>query len=161
METDFRNVSGMFRANTDIINKAIADVRPEDWYRKPGDDSNHLMWLLGHVVVHRGHVLKTLGGQWDSPWAQLFARGSELMDDGAEYPSFDEMRAAWEQISEQLTTALRDAPEEVLTKPAPEGPPSFDKKLSGTVAFFAFHDTYHTGQMSFLRKWLGYGQTIG
>src|SRR5215212_2551610 len=160
MEADFKNISGMFRANTDIISKAIADVRPDDWFRKPGDDSNHLMWLLGHVVVHRGPVLKTLGAQWDSSWAQLFSRGAQRVDD-AEYPAVDEMRAAWEEISAQLKTALRNAPAEVLTKAAPEGPPSFDQKLSGTVAFLGFHDTYHAGQISFLRKWLGYGQTIG
>jgi uncharacterized damage-inducible protein DinB len=160
METDFKNISGMFRANTDIITKAIADVRPEDWFRTPGDDSNHLMWLLGHVVVHRGYVLKNLGREWDRPWASLFARGTERMDE-AQYPTVDEMRSAWNEISEQLKAALREAPDEVLAKPAPEGPPSFDKKMSGTVAFFAFHDTYHTGQVSFLRKWLGYGQTIG
>jgi uncharacterized damage-inducible protein DinB len=160
METDFRNISGMFRANTDIVNKAIADVRPEDWFRKPGDASNHMMWLLGHVIVHRGEVLKNLGSQWNSSWAPLFARGAQRVDD-TEYPSIDEMRAAWGEISEQLKTTLRAAPEDVLSKPAPEGPPSFDKKVSGTVAFFAFHDTYHTGQLSFLRKWLGYGQTIG
>jgi len=160
METDFKNISGMFRANTDIISKAIADVRPEDWFRSPGDDSNHLMWLLGHVVVHRRQVLKTLGREWDSSWASLFARGTQRLND-AEYPTIDEMRTAWEQISEQLKAALREAPADVLANPAPEGPPSFDKKVSGTVAFFAFHDTYHTGQVSFLRKWLGYGQTIG
>ena len=160
METDFKNISGMFRNNTEIINKAIAGVSPEDWFRKPGDDSNHLMWLLGHVVVHRGLVLKTLGGQWDSSWAPLFVRGSERVDD-AEYPRVDDMRAAWNEISEQLKAALSEPPEEVLTRPAPEGPPSFDKKLSGSVAFLAFHDTYHTGQVSFLRKWLGYGRTIG
>jgi uncharacterized damage-inducible protein DinB len=160
METDLKNTSGMFRFNTDIISKAIADVRPEDWFRKPGDDSNHLMWLLGHVVVHRGLVLKTLGGQWDSSWAPLFARGMQRVDD-AEYPSVEEMNAAWSQISEQLKTALREPPEDVLTKPASEGSPSFDKKLSGSVAFLAFHDAYHAGQVSFLRKWLGYGQTVG
>jgi uncharacterized damage-inducible protein DinB len=160
METDFKNIAGIFRADTDIINKAIADVRPEDWFRKPGDDSNHLLWLLGHVVVHRGLVLKTLGVQWESSWSSLFARGSERVDE-AEYPSIDEMREAWNQISEQLKTALREAPEDVLAKATPEGMPSFDKKLSGTVAFLAFHDAYHTGQMSFLRKWLGYGQTVG
>jgi hypothetical protein len=71
------------------------------------------------------------------------------------------MREAWSQISEQLKTALREAPEDVLAKPVAEGLPSFDKKVSGTVAFLAFHDAYHTGQLSFLRKWLGYGQTIG
>lgn len=160
METDFKNISGMFRANTDIITKAIADVRAEDWFRKPGDDSNHLMWLLGHVVVHRGLVLKTLGGQWESSWAPLFVRGSERVDD-AEYPSIEEMNAAWSQISEQLKTALREAPEDVLNKAASEGSPSFDKKLSGSVAFLAFHDAYHAGQVSFLRKWLGYGRTVG
>jgi uncharacterized damage-inducible protein DinB len=160
METDFKNISGMFRANTDIISKAIADVSSEDWFRTPGDASNHLMWLLGHVVVHRGHVLKTLGGEWDSSWASLFTRGSQRVDD-AEYPTVDEMRAAWNEISAQLKAALREPSPDVLTKPAPEGPPSFDKKMSGTVAFYAFHDTYHTGQVSFLRKWLGYGQTIG
>jgi uncharacterized damage-inducible protein DinB len=160
METDFKNISGMFRTNTDIINKAIAGVSAEDWFRKPGDDSNHLMWLLGHVVVHRGQVLKNLGVDWNSSWASLFAPGSQRVDE-TQYPTVAEMRAAWDEISQQLKAALRETSPDVLTKPAPNGPPSFDKQLSGTVAFYAFHDTYHTGQVSFLRKWLGYGQTIG
>ena len=101
-----------------------------------------------------------MGGQWESSWAPLFTRGSERVDD-AEYPSVDEIQEAWNQISEQLKNALREAPEDVLATASPEGMPSFDKKLSGTVAFLAFHDAYHTGQLSFLRKWLGYGQTIG
>ena len=50
---------------------------------------------------------------------------------------------------------------DMLAKAAPTGPPSFDGKVSGTVAFFAFHDAYHTGQVSYLRKWLGHGQTVG
>jgi uncharacterized damage-inducible protein DinB len=160
METAFSNISGMFRANTDIISKAIADVRPEDWFRQPGNDSNHLMWLLGHVVVHRGYALKMLGLDWNSSWASLFARGAQRVGD-ADYPSIEEMRTAWQQVSEQLSATLRQPPADLLAKPAPEGPPSFDKKLSGTVAFFAFHDAYHAGQVSFLRKWLGYGQTVG
>src|ERR1044072_4752339 len=160
METDFKNVKGIYRANTDIINKAIADVKDEDWFRTPGDDSNHLMWLLGHVVVHRGLVLKHLGKDWNTSWAPLFARGAERGDD-ASYPSVEEMRDAWSQISEQIKTTLNETPEDVFANAAPEGIPSFDQKLSGVVAFLAFHDAYHTGQLSFLRKWLGYGQTIG
>lgn len=160
MENGLSNTKGMFRANTDIINKAITDVRDEDWFRNPGDDSNHLLWLLGHVVVHRGQVLKILGVDWNSSWAPLFARGAERIDD-AEYPSIDDIRAAWTDVSEKLRAALREPAGEVLEKPAPEGPPSFDKKVSGTVAFYAFHDTYHAGQLSYVRKWLGYGQTIG
>jgi DinB superfamily len=160
METSFSNISGIFKINTEVVNRAIADVKPDDWFRTPGDDSNHLMWLLGHLVVHRGHVLKTLGLEWESSWASLFARGAERVA-AAEYPPVEEMTNAWLQISDQLRAALREPPADVLAKPSSEGAPSFDKKLSGTVAFYAFHDAYHAGQMSFLRKWLGYGQTVG
>src|SRR5215213_10443421 len=160
METDFSNIAGMFKANTDIVNKAIADVSPEHWFQKPGEDSNHLMFVLGHIVIHRGKTLKTLGVDWDTPWTQLFARGAERVAD-TEYPSIDEMRAAWNQVSAELSATLQQANADVLTQEAPKGPPSFDGKLSGTVAFFAFHDTYHVGQVSYLRKWLGYGRTVG
>lgn len=160
METSFSNIKGMFKTNTDIINKALEGVKAEDWLRQPGNDSNHLLWLLGHVVVHRGLVLKQVGVDWNASWAPLFARGSERVD-AAQYPSVEEMRDAWNQVSEQIKATLNESPAEVLTKPSAEGIPSFDKQVSGTVAFLAFHDTYHTGQISFLRKWLGYGQTIG
>jgi uncharacterized damage-inducible protein DinB len=160
METDIANVAGMFKFNTDIVGKAIADVEPEHWFHKPGEDSNHLMWALGHLVVHRGRTLNVLGIDWDTPWASLFARGAERVAN-AEYPSIDEMRNAWKQVSAELSAVLREAPADLLAKEAPKGPPSLDGKLSGTVAFFAFHDTYHTGQISYLRKWLGFGQAVG
>jgi len=160
METDFKNIRGMYKANTDIVNKAIADVDVEHWFKKPGEDSNHLMWVLGHVVVHRGYALKLLGVDWSTSWTPLFARGAERLAD-SEYPSMEEMRKAWEEVSIQLSDALRNVSPEMLTGEAPKGPPSFDGKAGGAVAFFAFHDTYHVGQISFLRKWLGYGQTVG
>src|SRR5262245_35359321 len=58
METDFKNITGMFKTNTDIVNKALEGVEPEHWFRKPGDDSNHLTWVLGHLIVHRAQTLK-------------------------------------------------------------------------------------------------------
>jgi hypothetical protein len=160
MNTDFANITGMFKINTDIVNKAVLDVRADHWFQKPGDDSNHLLWVMGHLLVHRGRVLQTLGVDWDWPWASLFARGVERIDD-AEYPPIDEVLTAWNQVSSHLLGALREAQPDVLSQPAPKGPPSFDGKVSGTVAFFAFHDAYHVGQVSYLRKWLGYGQTVG
>lgn len=160
MNTDFSNIEGMFRFNTDIVNKAVVDVSAEHWFQKPGEDSNHLMWVMGHLIVHRGRVLQTLGIDWDSGWTSLFARGAERVED-ASYPGIEEVLNAWKQVSDNLSSALSEPASEILGKPAPKGPPSFDGKVSGTVAFFAFHDTYHVGQVSYLRKWLGYGQTVG
>jgi uncharacterized damage-inducible protein DinB len=160
METDFKNIAGMFKANTDIVTRAISDVEPDHCFKKPGDDSNHLTWVLGHLIVHRGHTLKILGVDWDNTRAEMFARGQARLAD-AEYPSLEDMRGAWQDVSEKLSAALKSPTENVMTQEAPKGPPSFDGKVSGSVAFMAFHDTYHAGQVSFLRKWLGYGQTVG
>ena len=160
MENGFRNIFGMFNANTELVGKTIADIGPEDWFRSPGDDSNHLIWVVGHLIVHRGAVLKLVGIDWNSSWEALFAPGAKRIDHSG-CPPIDEMRAAWNDTSAQLADSLRQVPSETLDKPASDGQLSFDKKLSGVVAFYAFHDTYHSGQVSYLRKWLGYGQTVG
>ena len=160
METGLEHIANMFNANSDIVTKAIADVATEDWFRKPGEDSNHLMWLMGHLVVHRGLTLKLLGGQWDASWAPLFARGAQRVGD-EEYPSSEEIKAAWQQVSADIVSAVRNAPADLLNNDSRAGAPSFDGKVSGNVAVLAFHDSYHAGQVGYLRKWLGYGQTVG
>src|SRR4030095_5300483 len=107
------HIADIFKANTDIVSKAVADVSTEDWFRKPGDDSNHLMWVMGHLVVHRGMTLKLLGGQWESAWGKLLARGSERVAD-QEYPSAEELKTEWQKISADLVPAVRNASEDVL-----------------------------------------------
>ena len=160
MDNDFANVKGMFKTNTDIVKKALDEVPAERWFLKPGDDSNHLMWVAGHLVVHRAAVLKYLGGDWDASWSSLFKRGAKRMAD-EEYPSIAEIRTAWEEVTRKLSASLNNPDTGRLSQPAPTGPPSFNGKISGQVAFLAFHETYHVGQVSYLRKWLGYGQSVG
>ena len=160
MDANFECISGMFKTNTDIVNRAIEGILPEHWFLKLGEASNHLMWVAGHLVVSRGTVLKTLGSEWSAPWSSLFARGAKLASTD-QYPGVEEIRKAWKDVSERLSASLAAVPAEVLTKPAPEGRPSFDRKVGGLVAFLAFHETYHVGQVGYLRKWLGYGQIVG
>jgi hypothetical protein len=108
---------------------------------KPDDDSNHLMWVAGHLVVHRAAVLKYLGADWETSWASLFKLGEKLTADD-KYPSIDDIRTAWEVVSKKLSASLSEPPSERLSRPAPKGSPSFDGKVSGLVAFLAFHETY-------------------
>lgn len=160
MGTDFRYIESMFRTNTELVKKATEGIRPEHWFAKPADVSNHLMWVQGHLVWGRGNVLKTLGSKWSAPWNSLFARGAEPAAP-ERCPGVEEVQRAWSDVSKQLAASLAAAPADVLAKPAANGAFSFDGKVSGLVAFLAFHETYHVGQLSYLRKWLGYGQLVG
>ena len=160
METDFGNINGMYKANSDIVKKAISEISPADWFRRPGDDSNHLMWVTGHLIWSRENVLKALKSDWAAPWSSLFARGGELSTED-EYPEVEEMKRTWDDVSGELVASLANPPADLLAKTVAQGRPSFDGKLSGLIAFLAFHETYHVGQLTYLRKWLGYGQSVG
>ena len=82
METDFANIEGMFKTNTDIVKKAIDGILPGQWFLRPGDDSNHLMWVAGHLVVHRGAVLKSLGAEWETSLCSWNRRADSFRTNG-------------------------------------------------------------------------------
>jgi len=49
----------------------------------------------------------------------------------------------------------------MLSAKVPQGRASLDGTVGGSLALLCFHETFHVGQMSYLRKWLGYGQAVG
>jgi len=159
MDPNFVYVDGIFKTNASLLKKAD-DISPEHWFLKPGDASNHLMWVMGHLVNSRAAVLKALGADWSTPWSALFNRGA-IPVPADQYPSVEKIRNAWAEVSAPLASAVAEVPAEVLAKPAPEGKRSIDGKVGGFVAFLAYHETYHVGQVCYLRKWLGYGQAVG
>jgi hypothetical protein len=159
MNTDFLNIAGIFRINTDLFKKTIQGIPSARLLARPADDSNHLLWIAGHVVVHRARVLKLLGQAWSAPWEQLFVRCAKLAEDGL-YPGIDEVGQVWDDVSGRLAITLVDASPEALAAPVSKGM-TLDGKISGQISFLALHESYHVGQMAYLRKWLGFGQAVG
>ena len=43
-----------------------------------------------------------------------------------------------------------------LAAPAPRSFPIEDKTMRGAVLFLTYHESYHAGQMAYVRKCLGY-----
>jgi uncharacterized damage-inducible protein DinB len=152
--------NGSFRFNADLLDKSLEGVTAEEWGRCPCESSNSLTWIAGHIVWARSRTLAMMGTEWSKPWLPLFARGSKQAEAG-DCPSSDEILAAWNEVKAVLDGALENASAEKLNAPGPERVPSFDGKLSGTIAFMANHESYHVGQAAYLRRWLGHGQISG
>jgi len=158
--SDFGTTAAMFSRSTALFSKTIDGIPPERWLVQPSAESNHMLWIAGHVVVHRGLTTRLLGGEWSAPWEKLFARGTRRV--GADrYPSASHIQEAWTEVSEKLTTALATVNAQALANPAVQGTPSLDGTLGGAISFLCLHEIYHVGQMGYLRKWLGYGQVVG
>jgi len=149
-----------FKSNTNLLQKSFDGLTAEEWLHRPNGSSNHLLWVVGHVLWARGAVLGLLGSPWTSPSAALFARGVKVEDAG-KYPAPEELSAALSDSSARLTAALEGASEEELAKPGPEKIPSVDGTVGGVVSFLAFHETTHVGQAAYLRAYLGHPGVMG
>jgi uncharacterized damage-inducible protein DinB len=149
-----------YRFNSDLLTRTVQDLSPEEWLRRPDEKLNHIAWIVGHVVWARKAVLTRLGTEWSQPWLGSFARGVKC-NDVATFPSPHTLMDSWREVSGVLATALEGASEDVLSTPSTLGPPSADGKISGVVNFLAIHETYHVGQASYLRSWMGHKGLMG
>ena len=160
MSTDIETLNNQFKWNNGIYERTVCDIPAEQWLIQPGENSNHLPWVVGHAAVTRAVALRLVGGQWSAPWQNLFTRGQERMESG-QYPQVSEVRQAWSDISTHLLGALPNASPESMSRPVQKGKPSIDGTIGGTIGFLCLHESYHLGQMGFIRKWLGHGQAVG
>ena len=152
--------AGEFRRNTGFLEKLVEDITPEHWLSRPTDCTNHIAWIVGHVVWARQILITRVGGAWEQPGLDIFARSAKLEADLA-YPASNALVAAWRESGDALNNTLGGLSAEALAAPAPPGPPSPDGKVSGFVGVLAWHETYHVGQISYLRSWLGYKGMMG
>lgn len=149
-----------YRFNSDLLTKMVSDLSQEEWFKHPEENPNHIAWIVGHSVWARKAILGRLGTEWSVPWLDLFKRGAPVAEDSS-YPSAAAMIEAWGESAKLLATVLEHASEELLATPSKQGPPSADGKVSGVICFLAIHETYHIGQVSYLRGWLGHKGLMG
>lgn len=160
MSTDIQTTANQFKFNNGLFDRITHGIPTEQWLTQPGDDSNHLLWVTGHMTVVRAVALNILGAPWSAPWQNMFKRG-EKRGDSQQYPPVSEVQSAWQEVGHQLLATLPHASPDLLSKPVEKGRPSIDGTVGGTIGFLCLHESYHLGQMGFIRKWLGYGQALG
>jgi uncharacterized damage-inducible protein DinB len=129
-------------------------------WQRPTDNSNPMLWIAGHVVQTRAALLKLLGEPFDTGWGDLFARGAALQD-RARYPSRGDIDPVMRDVTARLHTKLAALDDDQLAGPATG--PAFPnaQTVADQIAFLALHESYHVGQLAYLRKALGYPPLVG
>jgi hypothetical protein len=150
----------LYGITTALVEKAIRDFSDDEASRRVEDNSNCMLWLFAHLTAVRCSLSGMLGAKKEVAWQQRFGKGSPG-DDFANYPTMDEVRGVWQEITPQLMQALETAGDQQLSAPAPRDFPIPDKSMRGAILFLAFHESYHVGQMSYLRKCIGKDNLVG
>ena len=93
-----------FALNTGSLQKAVVDLTPEQWLARPSDHSNHVTWIVGHVLWARHALINRVGGKWSCPDLEIFARSAKL-DASASYPAPEALLALWRDSAAALAFA--------------------------------------------------------
>ena len=150
-----------YRFNSDFLVKTVRTCRPRNGSSIPvrARTTSPGSWGTWPIAVAR--TLHFIGTEWSQPVLEHF--GARQETHGRLRLPFARV-AAWTHGASQAThlpPRLKMSPDDLLAQTATQGPPSTDGKVSGIVNFMAIHETYHLGQASYLRSWMGHKGLMG
>ncbi len=154
MEPVIVPLASILDLNTDLLLNSIEGLTDsEAQHRLPGG-GNSIAFLTAHLIDTRHFLASRLGHPLANPLARYLADAKSI-DDIRAWATLAEMRAAWLAISGHLQTTLNLLSADDLLRPGAHRFPIPDSTPLGLIAFLAQHDSYHLGQVAFVRRQLG------
>lgn len=151
MDPRLAGATAIHAKNHELVAATLDGVDDALYRRITLPDTSPMAWILGHMVGSRYLSNRLLGGCETFEYADLFARSTSSADPDA-MPSLEEMLGLWNGISGPLDERLNAASPDQLDRKSSGRVPSTDETILGTINFLALHESYHLGQLGFLRK---------
>jgi hypothetical protein len=155
-----QQISLIYKLNNGVVARTLDGLSDDDVWRSPPGGGNPIGWILGHVAEYRTVLLGLLGCPLQTEWpARLFARGS-VRGDRTTYPSRASIESTWNATHGAMRDAFSAITAEQLAAPTKTELPGVGT-LADQLAFGAFHESYHVGQMGYVRRQLGHTAVVG
>jgi uncharacterized damage-inducible protein DinB len=153
MEPQVAPLATLFELNTDLLLNCLDDLSDSEAQRRLEAGGNSVTFLASHLTDSRHFLVARLGRPATNPLARYLADVRSI-DDIREWPSLDEIRSAWTAVSAHLAGVLADLTPGELAETNVHRFPTSDSSRLGMIAFLVQHDSYHLGQVAFLRRQL-------
>ncbi|MBT8479530.1 MAG: DinB family protein [Gemmatimonadetes bacterium] len=152
-------VKGILELNAALFRKALDGVDQAAAERRPNDHTNSLAFIACHALDARFYLLKLAGHERTNPWQSLFDAANDVST-MKEYPPLYEVLAEWDELHEATLGFLAEMSPAELDAESSAQFPTEDRSTLGGIAFLAFHEAYHVGQMGLVRKYLGFDPVV-
>ena len=141
-----------------ITLKMIDDIPADKTCHQAVRDTNHAVWVLGHTACTDDYFRTTLGGGEpviDGSWNELFGGGSKPSADASAYPPIAEIKVKAAEAREAFVKWIDSLDDDTLNEPLPEKLSFFAPNHAGLPITIAWHEGFHAGQVSAIRRDLG------
>ena len=142
---------------------ALDGIKDEDGNKVIAGHTNSLEWIAGHLLTGRYRNLVRLGVQIE-PYTHLEKFIDQTLpppnaiafNKNITYPLLSASRQQWTDYSIILLERLNGLDEKTLKSAISFTLPTGGNTIEDSELFAIVHETYHIGQMSIIRKSLGY-----
>src|SRR5687767_13576896 len=150
----------IYKLNNGLVSRSLDGLSDDEVWQPPPGGGNPVGWILGHITETRVALLGLLGRTAATGWTPAFTRGS-VRADRASYPSRQTIEVAWQNTHAGMRDAFAALTPEHLQQPAAGPPLPGANTVADQLAFFAFHESYHVGQIGYVRRQLGHSSIAG
>jgi hypothetical protein len=130
----------------------------------PSGCSKHALWIMGHLASTDDWLLSEFAKQKSNipeAWQKLFGMKSAASADANAHPSVDEVRKAMDAAHAGVLKWIGSLTPEQLQTPMSKEWQAYAPTMGDLAGFFAWHEGYHAGQLSMVRKGLGLPAAFG
>jgi uncharacterized protein YndB with AHSA1/START domain/uncharacterized damage-inducible protein DinB len=153
-------VAFILAGNDSVADRAFIGVKPEDLWKRPTPQNNSMLWIYAHMATVRARMLNVLGDAYDPGLGDTFGRGAQVQDSES-YPTREKIIEVSREVNARLFAKLATVSEAELSRKATGPMPPSVQTVGDQLAFFALHDSYHVGQLAYVRKALGLPGVVG
>ena len=150
----------IFSTNDSLADRSFQGVAEGDLWKRPTPQSNPMLWIFGHMADTRARLLTILGDDFKPEWGDVFGRGAALQDTSG-YPTREKINDVSREVNARLFAKLGAMTAADVSRPATRAFTNAVQTVGDQVAFLAMHDTYHVGQLAYVRKALGLPGVVG
>ena len=154
MNTSTSTLIDIFKLNTRLYINSLQNVDDEQARKRVNDTTNSIIFIASHLLDARYFITNLLGESIECPFKEIFDQVNSI-DEFKEIPPIADIKTYWSEISEKLTQELSQAKQNTLHASSELAFPVVKQTISGSITFLAEHESYHIGQIGFLRKYLG------
>ena len=136
----------------------VDDLKPDEFERQPIPGVNSVAWMVGHLALTDRRILGLLGAALPplpDGFAEKFQTTKRPAGEQRGLGAPAELLAAFDAHRRALIDAVRAAAPDALGAPMPTPHPLFTT-VGDAAAFMAVHLGLHAGQITVIRRALGY-----
>ena len=125
---------------------------------------NHLAWTIGHLALSNAWFRSLVdGSKPDLPenFDALFGGKSTPKPDAKAYPALAELKRHYAQQFDKLLSAIEKTSDADLAKPCMSDSGGFASDRLEAADRTAWHEGWHGGQVSSMRRALGLARVMG